>query len=295
MLRTHHHQEFEPRALAERKAGQRISVCLPARNEEPTVGAIVAAITSELVTSTGLVDEVLVLDDHSTDRTAEVAAAAGARVVQAAEVLAEHGEGHGKGEAMWKSLYASDGDLVVWCDADIVDFGTHFVTGLLGPLLTTDAGFVKGFYDRRVDGGVGGGRVTELVARPTITLLFPELASVVQPLSGEYAGRRSVLEQVPFVHGYGVELGLLIDLSQRFGLESLAQVDLGVRRHRNRPLDELSPQALAVLHTALSKAGAVDTDEHLALARPGLPTAEVHVGEHPPLVELESYRTRRTA
>jgi glucosyl-3-phosphoglycerate synthase len=295
VLRTHHHQEFDPAALAARKAGQRVSVCLPARDEEPTVGAIVDTIVRELVQGAGLVDEVLVLDDHSSDRTAAVARAAGARVVQAADVLPEHGEGHGKGEAMWKSLYAAEGDLVVWCDADLTEFAAHFVTGLVGPLLTTDVAFVKGFYDRRADGPVGGGRVTELVARPAIALLFPDLASVVQPLSGEYAGRRSALEQVPFVHGYGVELGLLIDLSERFGLESLAQVDLGVRHHRNRPLDQLSPQALAVLHTALAKAGVVEDEGALPLVRPGLPTTEVKVGQHPPLVEVESYRERRSA
>jgi glucosyl-3-phosphoglycerate synthase len=293
VLRTHHHHEFEPGALAARKAGQRISVCLPARDEEPTVGAIVAAIRHELVDRHGLVDEVLVVDDHSSDRTAEVAEAAGARVVQAADVLPEHGSGHGKGEAMWKSLYASEGDLVVWCDADIRDFESHFVTGLLGPLLTTDAAFVKGFYDRPTDGAVGGGRVTELVARPIISLLHPDLSSVIQPLSGEYAGRRSVLERVPFVQGYGVEMGLLLDLADQVGVECMAQVDLGVRHHRHRPLDELSPQALAVLHTALSRAGVADPQQTLRLVRPGLATKDLEVGQRPPLVDLESYRALR--
>jgi glucosyl-3-phosphoglycerate synthase len=295
VLRTHHHQEFDPEALAARKAGQRISVCLPARDEEPTVGTIVAAIRADLVEHVGLVDEVLVVDDHSSDRTAQVAAEAGARVVQAAEVLPEHGAGHGKGEAMWKSLYASQGDLVVWCDADLRDFESHFVTGLLGPLLTTDAAFVKGFYDRPSEGEVGGGRVTELVARPVISLLHPELTSVIQPLSGEYAGRRSVLERVPFVQGYGVELGLLLDLADQVGVESMAQVDLGVRHHRNRPLDELSPQALAVLHTALSRAGVVDAEQSLRLVRPGLAPKDLKVGQRPPLVDLESYREKRPA
>ena len=216
-------------------------------------------------------------------------------MVQAAEVLEEHGEGHGKGEALWKSLYACDGDLVVWCDADITGFGAHFVTGLLGPLLTTDAAFVKGFYDRRVAGPVGGGRVTELAARPVIALLFPALASVVQPLSGEYAGRRAVLEQVPFVKGYGVEMGLLIDLADRFGVEALAQVDLGVRHHRHRTLDELGPQSLAVLHTALQRAGVTETADVVRLVSPGHPATEVPVGQRPPLVELDSYKNRRTA
>ena len=295
MLRTHHHDQFDPAHLAARKAGQRVSVCLPARDEEPTVGAIVATIHEELVQATGLVDEVLVVDDHSTDATAAVARAAGARVVQAADVLPEHGRGHGKGEAMWKSLYASEGDLVVWCDADVTEFRSHFVTGLLGPLLTSDATFVKGFYDRRVDGPVGGGRVTELTARPIIALLHPALASVVQPLSGEYAGRRSALEQVPFVRGYGVEMGLLIDLAQRFGVEAMAQVDLGVRHHRHRSLDDLGPQALAVLHAALRRAGVAGMDDAdlVRLVSPGRPPAEVGVGERPPLVQVPGYRQRR--
>lgn len=295
MLRTHHHEQFDPHALADRKGGQVVSVCLPARNEVATVGAIVSTIRQQLVERSGLVDEVLVVDDHSTDGTAEAAGAAGARVVQAAEVLPEHGEGHGKGEALWKSLYACEGDLVVWCDADIRDFGAHFVTGLLGPLLTTDAAFVKGFYDRRVDGPVGGGRVTELAARPVIALLHPTLASVVQPLSGEYAGRRAVLEQVPFVRGYGVEMGLLVDLAALVGVEALAQVDLGVRQHRHRSLDELGPQSLAVLHTALHRAGVVEASDVVRLVNPGRAIAEVGVGQRPPLVELESYRSRRTA
>jgi len=295
VLRTHHHEQFDAGDLATRKAGQRISVCLPARDEEATVGAIVATIHADLVEHVGLVDEVLVVDDHSADDTASAASAAGARVIQAAEVLAEHGEGHGKGEALWKSLFACEGDLVVWCDADIRDFGSHFVTGLLGPLLTTDAAFVKGFYDRRVDGPVGGGRVTELAARPIIAMLFPGLASVVQPLSGEYSGRRSVLEQVPFVNGYGVEMGLLIDLAELVGVEAMAQVDLGVRRHRHRTLDELGPQSLAVLHTALQRAGVTDPADVVHLVSPGRPTAQVNVSQRPPLQDLESYRNRRSA
>jgi len=295
VLRTHHHEQFDAGDLATRKAGQRISVCLPARDEEATVGAIVATIHADLVEHVGLVDEVLVVDDHSADDTASAASAAGARVIQAAEVLAEHGEGHGKGEALWKSLFACEGDLVVWCDADIRDFGSHFVTGLLGPLLTTDAAFVKGFYDRRVDGPVGGGRVTELAARPIIAMLFPGLASVVQPLSGEYSGRRSVLEQVPFVNGYGVEMGLLIDLAELVGVEAMAQVDLGVRRHRHRTLDELGPQSLAVLHTALQRAGVTDPADVVHLVSLGRPTAQVNVSQRPPLQDLESYRNRRSA
>ncbi|MBU3701781.1 MAG: glucosyl-3-phosphoglycerate synthase, partial [Acidimicrobiia bacterium] len=196
--RTHVANEFDPTALATAKGETTVSVCIPARNEEPTVGQIVERIRVDLVDGLGLVDEIVVIDDHSTDRTSAVAAAAGATVVDASAVLTEHGRGHGKGEALWKSLYASSGDLVIWVDADVRDFSTRFITGLLGPLLTDPTiGFVKGFYERPVDGQVrGGGRVTELVARPLLTMCFGELAGIVQPLSGEYGGRRTVLEQI---------------------------------------------------------------------------------------------------
>ena len=295
MIRTFHHEDFAAEPLAERKAleGHVVSVCLPARDEADTVGAIVATLRRTLVDRVGLVDEVLVMDDHSTDRTARVAADAGARVVAVDDVLPELGPGEGKGEARWKSVAAAEGDLIVWCDADITDFGPRFVTGLLGPLLSArDVDFVKGFYDRPVGlAPHGGGRVTELVARPSIALLYPHLASIVQPLAGEYAGRRSLLEQLPFVQGYGVDLGLLIDIAELEGTEVLAQVDLGTRRHRNRPLDELGPQALAVLQTALRRADPA-AGGAATLVRPDLEPVEVGVAERPPLVEVASYRER---
>ncbi|MEX2293029.1 MAG: glucosyl-3-phosphoglycerate synthase [Acidimicrobiales bacterium] len=297
MIRTFHHDDFAAAQLADQKSrhGHRVSVCLPARDEEVTVGAIVETIVSTLVERTGLVDEVLVIDDHSLDATAKVAEAAGARVVAVDDVLPDLNSGEGKGEALWKSVAAADGDLIVWCDADITDFGPRFIVGLVGPLLARpDIGFVKGFYDRPLDGSAhGGGRVTELVARPTIAALFPHLSSIVQPLAGEYAGRRSLLERLPFVQGYGVDLGLLIDIAELEGTEVIAQVDLGTRRHRNRTLDELSPQALAVLQTALGRAGQ-DFDAPATLVRPDLEPIEVSIGERPPLVEVPAYR-RRTA
>jgi len=292
-VRTFLHDDFDAGKLVAAKGSRRVSVCLPARDEEATVGAIVELIRGQLVDGVPLVDEVLVLDDHSTDRTAVVAAAAGAVVVRAGDVLAEHGAGHGKGEALWKSLFASEGDIVAWCDADVTGFGPRFVTGILGPLLTRpDVAFVKGYYERHGARGDRGGRVTELVARPLISLLFPQLASVVQPLSGEYAGRRDVLEQLPFVQGYGVDIGLLIDVAERFGADAIAQVDLGTRTHRNRSLDELSPQAMAVMQTVLCRAG-FDVAP-APLLRPGLEPVAVEVGERPPLVTVPSYR-RRTA
>ena len=292
--RTHHASEFVVAELVEAKGDTTVSVCLPARNEETTVGAIVDTIRAALVVDVALVDEIVVVDDHSSDQTAAQATAAGARVVGAADVLAEYGRGHGKGEALWKSLYASTGDVVVWCDADVQDFHPRFVTGLLGPLLTDPSlAFVKGFYERPVDGHVrGGGRVTELVARPLLTLLFPQLAGVVQPLSGEYGGRREVLEQVPFVEGYGVDIALLIDIAARFGVQRMAQVDLGQRVHRNRPLHELSPMAAQVLQAALRRAAPGLVPDMALLSPPEFDAVEIVYRERPPLVSMASYVAR---
>jgi glucosyl-3-phosphoglycerate synthase len=263
----------------------RVSVCLPARNEEATVGAIVATIVRELVDGRvdgrAVVHEVIVVDDRSSDATAAVAAAAGAIVVAADDVLTGMGPGTGKGEALWKSLHVATGDVLVFCDADLRDFDPAFVTGLLRPLADDRIGFVKGFYERPD----GGGRVTELVARPLIGLFFPELARVRQPLGGEFAARREVLERVPFVQGYGVDLALLVDVAVRFGPESIAQADLGVRRHRNRSLDDLRDQSTAVLRAALRRAGVPD--------RPGWDPADV--AERPPMVEVAEYLARRVA
>ncbi|MGZ4110373.1 MAG: glucosyl-3-phosphoglycerate synthase, partial [Actinomycetota bacterium] len=255
------HREFSPAGLAAVKAAQGtcVSVCLPARNEAATVGPIVETIRHDLMEQVALVDEIVVVDDGSSDATGPVAARAGARVVRAGEVLPEAGPGAGKGNVLWKSLYACGGDLLCWVDADIRGFEAHFVTGLLGPLLTrAELAFVKGFYRRPDRDGDGGGRVTELVARPLLSELFPQLTGFVQPLSGEYAGRREVLDDLPFVEGWGVELGLLVDVVARHGLASVAQVDLGERRHRNRPLADLGPQAMAILVTALRRAGLDD-------------------------------------
>jgi len=290
-IRTHVASEFPLDALVAAKGESSVSVCIPARNEEPTVGAIVDIIRTELADSLGLVDEIVVIDDHSTDRTAERAADAGARVVRAAEVLTEFGEGHGKGEALWKSLYASTGDIVIWCDADVRDFDTRFITGLLGPLLTDpNLGFVKGFYERPDDGTVrGGGRVTELVARPMFTLLMPELAGIVQPLSGEYGGRRRVLEQVPFVEAYGVDIAMLIDIVTRFGIDAIAQVDLGRRVHRNRPLTELSPMAAQVMQAALHRIAPGLAANSAVLNPPDLTPIEIVYRERPPLVTVPAY------
>lgn len=291
--------DFDPEALLRHKrdAGLTVSVCLPARDEEATVGHIVATVRRTLMEAVPLVDEVVVVDDGSLDATAEVAAWEGARVLAVDDILPETGPGEGKGNAMWKSLYAATGDIVCWVDADIRNFGAQFVTGLLGPLLTDPAiAFVKGYYRRPLHGEpTGGGRVTELVARPLLSVLFPELSGFVQPLGGEYAARRSVLEVVPFVEGWGVEIGLLVDVIGRVGLGATAQVDLGVREHRNRPLDELGPQATAILLTALRRAGLTDLD-HATLARftdafdPQ--TVPVDASERPPMASIPAYCER---
>jgi glucosyl-3-phosphoglycerate synthase len=295
------HSDFDASRLAEAKArlGLTASVCLPARDEAATVGAIVETIRTELVEAVPLVDELIVMDDGSSDRTAAAAAEAGATVFSTADVLADSGPGSGKGDALWKSLYASSGDIVCWIDADIRGFGSHFVSGLLGPLLTRqNVAFVKGCYRRPLDGGLdGGGRVTELMARPLLSRLFPSLAGIVQPLAGEYAGLRSVLETVPFVEGWGVDLALIVDIAHRYGIAAIDQVDLGVRRHRNRSLTDLAPQAMAVLTAALRRAGISDRDgfgDDLVAFDGDLRmvTVDVELRERPPLITLPAYRAK---
>ncbi len=225
-----------------------VSVVVPARNEAETVGGIVA-----MVAAMGpLVSEVLVVDDGSSDDTAAVAARAGGRVIDAARPVTGGTVGPGKGRAMWLGLRQSTGDIVVFCDADVSSFHPGYVTGLVEALVERPgAALAKGTYRR---GGTGG-RVNELVARPALDLLHPHLAHVSQPLGGEYAGWRQAFEQVPFVSGYGVDVGLLIDLAQVFGTGAVVETHLGWRHHRNRPLEELRPQARAVLEVILHRAG----------------------------------------
>ncbi|WP_062348807.1 glucosyl-3-phosphoglycerate synthase [Herbidospora yilanensis] len=239
-------------ALLDAKGPTTISVVLPARNERETVGEIVGAIRRDLP---GLVDELVVIDSRSTDDTAAVAARAGATVIAQDEILPDLKPLDGKGEALWKSLAVTRGDLLVFIDSDLREFETSFVTGLLGPLLTDPTvAYVKGCYDRPFGAEqTGGGRVTELVARPLINLHWPELAGFVQPLAGEYAGRRTALERVPFVTGYGVELGLLIDLLGLCGLDALAQVDLGRRVHSHQSTEALGGMAAQIMQTAWSR------------------------------------------
>jgi glucosyl-3-phosphoglycerate synthase len=296
-VRRHfHHAEFRTDELVARKGANTISVCVPAKDEAGTIAGIVSAIREPLMEEHRLVDEIIVVDDRSSDATAAIAATAGATVVSTAEPLGDLAPGTGKGEALWRGLAASSGDLVVFCDADITDFDTRFIVGLIGPLLVDPTvAFVKGFYERPDTHAPGtGGRTTELVARPIISLLFPSLTAIVQPLSGEYAARRPVLESVPFVQGYGVDLGLLIDVQARWGATAIVQVDLVSRHHRNRSLDELSPQALSIMQTAFARAG-LPARRPATLRRPGLaPISCAHV-ERPPLGELLRGDDRRAS
>lgn len=259
--RTYRSADFDPLRLVDTKgrSGERISVVLPALNEERTVGEIVERIRGCLVEDVPLVDELVVIDSGSQDRTAAAARAAGATVISTEEILLRYGRWPGKGDALWKSLFATSGDIVAFVDADLIDFDPSFVVGLVGPLLTDPAvGYVKGLYDRplqTVEGIApeGGGRVTELLARPLLNAIWPELAGFVQPLSGEYAGRRRLLEAVPFASGYGVEIALLIDLLELAGLDALAQTDLGVRRHSHQADHALGRMAGQILQTALHR------------------------------------------
>ncbi|MFI0151879.1 glucosyl-3-phosphoglycerate synthase [Streptomyces lydicus] len=296
---------------AKRRTGRTVSVVLPALDEEATVGAIVATIRAELMTGTvPLVDELVVLDSGSTDRTAEVAAAAGARVVHRDTVLPRLPALPGKGEVLWRSLLVTSGDIVCFIDADLREFSATFVSGIIGPLLTDpEIQFVKAMYDRPLEAGADttgagagqGGRVTELVARPVLNLHWPQLAGFVQPLGGEYAARRSLLERLPFPVGYGVELGLLVDALHTVGLDALAQVDVGVRKHRHQDSQALGRMAAAIYRTAqlrLARGHLVrprltqfDRGEQGFVPR----TSDVDTEERPPMAEIPEYAARRAA
>ncbi|MEU6079342.1 glucosyl-3-phosphoglycerate synthase [Streptomyces sp. NPDC047108] len=300
---------------AKRNAGPAgtVSVVLPALDEEATVGPIVETIRRELMSeAVPLVDELVVVDSGSTDRTAEVAAEAGARVVHRDAVLPRLPAEPGKGEVLWRSLLVTGGEIVCFVDADLRAFSSSFVSGIVGPLLTEpDVQLVKAMYDRPLgadekppDDSLGpveqGGRVTELVARPLLNLHWPRLAGFVQPLGGEYAVRRSLLEQLPFPVGYGVELAMLIDALDLAGLDALAQVDVGVRRHRHQDGQALGRMAATIYRTAQARLARGH------LVRPVLtqfdrtdagftPTVhDVAAEERPPMATIPEYRARHT-
>jgi len=279
--RSFHHSLYPPeRIAAERR--QTISVCLPARECAQTVGQIVERLLP--LHQAGAIDEIVVVDADSADSTATIAAAAGARVLAESQLMPHHGPVLGKGDAMWRALPELQGELVCFLDADTEDFSAHFATGLLGPLVCEPGVlFVKGLYRRPlVNGseppGEGGGRVNQLTARPALALFFPELAAVRQPLAGEVAARRDLLESVPFVTGYGVEIAMLIDVWRRVGLDGMAQVDLDEHLNRHQPLSALAPMALTVLSTIarrMEQEGRLGAIEGAPVERPALSELQV--------------------
>lgn len=310
---TFHSHEFRNiRYLMELKErqGKSISLALPTLNEEKTVGKIITTLQRNLIERYPLLDELIVIDSNSDDCTVQIAESLGVPVFEHSEILPEQGSFRGKGEALWKSLYVTRGDIVVWIDSDISGLHPKFVYGLVGPLLSDlDVGFVKGFYRRPLNLGgqlmtTGGGRVTELTARPLINLFFPELSGLVQPLAGEMAGRRSVLESVPFFTGYGVETGLLIDILERFGLGSIAQADLETRVHRNQSLLSLSKMAFAIIQVVMERLGDRDrialAEEmnttmkliHYSPTELFLEVKEIRENERPPITSVPEYQRR---
>ncbi len=293
-VRTHRWQEWDLDELLLRKeqTGLRTSLVVPARNEAATVGQVVGRLREALMETTALLDEIVVIDSDSTDDTFSIATGAGAVVHRSHEIRPDLGTHPGKGEAMWKSQFVTSGDLIVFMDADLMDWDTHFVPGLLGPLLTGDAvALVKGFYERTAgeDAGGGasleGGRVTELVARPLIALEWPELSWLVHPLAGEWAVRRDLFGRLSVPTGYAVELAALIDTVRLLGPDSIAQVDLGRRAHRHQALHDLGSMAVQVL-AASSRRSTGSAPAHVALDQPRKDGRTITTVRHQvPLVE----------
>jgi nucleotide-binding universal stress UspA family protein len=311
-----HHAEFaDLRRLVQlkEKQGLTVSLVLPTLDEEETIGPIVRRAMREMMGRVPLVDEILVIDSTSTDRTREIAEAEGARVVQHPDVLSRYGSFRGKGEALWKSVYETSGDIIVWADTDVRNWHPRMVYGTLGPLLHEPRlQYVKGYYQRPIvqDGVMkegGGGRVTELVARPLINLFFPELSGMIQPLAGEYAGRRGLLESIPFFTGYAVEIGHLIDAAERVGLEGLGQVDLERRIHRNQELEGLSRMSFVILQAVMKRLEErrkarlfAELGSTMKLPRSGkgrlaLEVIELADQERPPMIRIPEYLERRRA
>lgn len=316
---TFHAREFQDlKRLVElkEKQGLTTSLGLPTLNEEKTIGRIVQMVRARFMQQYPLLDEIVVIDSNSTDRTAEIAQSLGVPVVKHPEVLTQydkgsHGMWRGKGEALWNSLYILRGDLIAWIDTDIVNIHPRFVYGILGPLIREpQLVYVKGFYQRPLRTGGktearGGGRVTELTARPLLNLFYPELSGFVQPLSGEYAGRREALERVPFFVGYGVETGLLIDILGEFGLSRIGQVDLEERVHRNQSITALSKMSFEIIQVVLARVGRArgvelvdELNKSMKLIRYErnefqLDVADIRARERPPMIEVPEYREIR--
>lgn len=310
---TYHADEFDNLNFLvdlKRSSGLTISLALPALNEQETVGNVITTVKQALMQDYPLLDEIVLIDSNSTDCTRDIAASLDIPVFIHQDTLPAYGSRRGKGEALWKSLYVTHGDIILWIDTDIVNIQPHFVSGLIGPLLLRpEVQLVKGFYRRPLRVGEklqagGGGRVTELTARPLLNLLYPELSGVIQPLAGEYGGMRTALETLPFSSGYGVEIGLLIDVLEKFGLSSIAQVDLHERIHHNQPLEALSKMSFTIIQTVFRKlerrygrSFLEDMNRTMKLIRyePGrffLDVEELEEQERPPMVEIPEYNQR---
>jgi glycosyltransferase involved in cell wall biosynthesis len=311
---TYHTREFmDLERLMQLKEDQKVSIslALPALNEEQTVGNVIQTVKTALMDQVPLLDEIVLIDSGSDDKTREIAGDLGIPVYVHQEILPQHGTYHGKGEALWKSLYVTNGGIIAWIDTDIKNIDPRFVYGILGPLLDSPSiRYVKGFYRRPLRQGDktvagGGGRVTEITARPFINMFFPELSGLIQPLSGEYAGKRSALEKLPFFTGYGVETGLLIDLLDEYGLEGIAQVDLLERIHHNQPLPSLSKMSFAIMQVVFSR---LEKRHKLHLLEQSnltmnlvrfskrrgyfLDQEEIHEKERQPMISIPEYRKK---
>jgi glucosyl-3-phosphoglycerate synthase len=308
--RTYRHQDFGniPRLIElKRKQKLTVSVCLPTLNSAGELDLILRVLRDILVDEYPLIDELAIIDGRSTDKTVAIAEKYGAEVFYDDEGFADLPPSSGKGVALWKSLYHLKGDIVAWLDSDIKNIHPRFVYGTVGPLLADKTiGYIKGFYERPLtEGGVtkpsGGGRVTELVAKPLFNLYYPELTGFVQPLSGEYAGRREVLESVPFATGYGVETALLIDISEKYGIDTMAQVNLDTRIHANQTLPGLSRMAFGIMQTALTR---LERDKKIKMSKHysttmnavehhggefTIQSREVAVIDRPPMIERPEY------
>lgn len=289
----------------------KISLCLPTLNEEKTIAKEIVIFKSELMIRYPLLDEIIVIDSGSTDQTRAIARDFGADVYKASDILPHLEQYKGKGENLWKALYITHGDIIVYLDADIKNIHHRFAYGLIGPLLLNEQiKFTKAFYDRPIatsDNKVrptGGGRVTELVIRPLFSLFFPELTQILQPLSGEYAGYREIFEQIPFPIGYGVETSMILDIYHRWGLDVMAQVDLEKRIHHNQDTKALGKMAFAILKTFINRKaalGLIELNESMynemiqyqIVDNQIIPdTVEISGHERPPMIEIEPYRNK---